>query len=340
MSIETLLTGQAKDLGGGFVVSRLLPSSELKSVGPFIFFDHFGPLEVQPGANHDVRPHPHIGLATVTYLFDGAMMHRDSLGSAQRIEPGAINWMTAGRGIVHSERAPEDLKGKAYGLHGLQLWVALPAAHEETAPEFIHTPAGDMPEFPQDGAEVRVLVGEAFGRTSPVKTFSSTIYLDISLAAGASMNLPALGEELAIYTVQGDIQVDGQALANRALALLAPGQAVAARRQHTGTPGRHRRRQARRALLRLVEFRLQPPRPHRSGRRGLDGAEDGTGAGRERVHPAARPATAGGAAAGRNGRGLSLATAPSLTPASRVRLNVQTMEVDRLPWLESIPAPA
>ena len=235
MSIETLLTGQAKDLGGGFVVSRLLPSSELKSVGPFIFFDHFGPLEVQPGANHDVRPHPHIGLATVTYLFDGAMMHRDSLGSAQRIEPGAINWMTAGRGIVHSERAPEDLKGKAYGLHGLQLWVALPAAHEETAPEFIHTPAGDMPEFSQDGAEVRVLVGEAFGRTSPVKTFSSTIYLDISLAAGASMNLPALGEELAIYTVQGDIQVDGQALANRALALLAPGQAV---RLGASTPAR------------------------------------------------------------------------------------------------------
>ena len=226
MSIETLLTGQARDLGGGFIVSRLLPSSQLRSVGPFVFFDHFGPLEVQPGANHDVRPHPHIGLATVSYLFDGAMMHRDSLGSAQRIEPGAINWMTAGRGIVHSERAPEDLKGKAYGLHGLQLWAALPAAHEETAPEFVHTPAGDIPAHRQDGAEVRVLVGEAFGCTSPVKTFSKTIYLDISLAAGARLSLPPLAEELSIYTVQGDIQVNGQPLVNLTMALLAPGQAV------------------------------------------------------------------------------------------------------------------
>ena len=226
MSIETLLTGQAKDLGGGFIVSRLLPSSELRSVGPFVFFDHFGPLEVQPGASHDVRPHPHIGLATVSYLFDGAMMHRDSLGSAQRIEPGAINWMTAGSGIVHSERAPEDLKGQAYGLHGLQLWVALPAAHEETAPEFVHTPASDIPAFSQNGAEVRLLVGEAFGRTSPVKTFANTIYLDISLAAGAHLSLPPLAEELALYAVQGDIQVDGQTLASRTLALLTPGQAV------------------------------------------------------------------------------------------------------------------
>ena len=235
MSIETLLSGQARDLGGGFIVSRLPPSSQLRSVGPFVFFDHFGPLEVQPGAHHDVRPHPHIGLATVSYLFDGAMMHRDSLGSAQRIEPGAINWMIAGRGIVHSERAPEDLKGKAYGLHGLQLWVALPAAHEETAPEFVHTPAGDISVFSQDGAEVRVLVGEAFGSTSPVKTFANTIYLDISLAAGARLSLPDLAEELAIYTVQGDIQVDGQALANRTLALLTPGQTV---QLGTSTPAR------------------------------------------------------------------------------------------------------
>jgi redox-sensitive bicupin YhaK (pirin superfamily) len=130
-----------KDLGGGFMVRRLLPSAQQQSVGPFVFFDHFGPVTEQPGANHDVRPHPHIGLATVTYLFEGAMMHRDSLGSAQRIEPGAINWMTAGRGIVHSERAPEDLRGTAYVNHGLQLWAALPAEFEETAPGFSHTPA-------------------------------------------------------------------------------------------------------------------------------------------------------------------------------------------------------
>ena len=224
MTIEITLTGQAKDLGGGFMVSRLLPSSQLKAVGPFVFFDHFGPLEVQPGANYDVRPHPHIGLATVTYLFDGAMLHRDSLGSVQRIEPGAINWMTAGRGIVHSERAPEDLRDKAYLQHGLQLWVALPGAQEETAPAFTHTPAQGIPAFSQAGAEVRVLVGQAFGQTSPVKTFSGTVFLDIQLAAGACLSLPPLAEELAVYAVRGDVRIDGEALANRALATLAPGQ--------------------------------------------------------------------------------------------------------------------
>ena len=139
------LTGQDKDLGGGFIVRRLLPAAQRQSIGPFVFFDHFGPLDVTPGASHDVRPHPHIGLATVTYLFEGAVMHRDSLGSSQRIEPGAINWMTAGRGIVHSERTPEDLRQRAYRQHGLQLWAALPLAHEEAAPEFVHTPAAAIP---------------------------------------------------------------------------------------------------------------------------------------------------------------------------------------------------
>ncbi|MDB5868311.1 MAG: Pirin domain protein [Polaromonas sp.] len=223
MSIELRLTGHDKDLGGGFLVSRLLPAAARQSVGPFVFFDHFGPLAVQPGANHDVRPHPHIGLATVTYLFDGAVLHRDSLGSVQRIEPGAINWMTAGCGIVHSERAPEDLKGKAYLQHGLQLWAALPQAHEETAPEFVHTPAADIPVVSQAGSEVRVLIGEAFGQTSPVRTFSKTVYLDIRLDAGARLELPALADELALYLVEGDLAVDGEAVAARTLALLAPG---------------------------------------------------------------------------------------------------------------------
>ena len=139
------LTGQDKDLGGGFIVRRLLPAAQRQSVGPCVFFDHFGPLDVAPGASHDVRPHPHIGLATVTYLLEGAVMHRDSLGSSQRIEPGAINWMTAGRGIVHSERTPDDLRQRAYRQHGLQLWAALPLAHEEAAPEFVHTPAAAIP---------------------------------------------------------------------------------------------------------------------------------------------------------------------------------------------------
>ncbi len=128
MSAALQLTGHAKDLGGGFMVRRLLPSAQKQGVGPFLFFDHFGPVAVSPGGEHDVRPHPHIGLSTVTYLFEGAIMHRDSLGSAQRIEPGAINWMTAGHGIVHSERTPDDLKGKTYTNHGIQLWAALPVS--------------------------------------------------------------------------------------------------------------------------------------------------------------------------------------------------------------------
>lgn len=223
MSIELKLTGHEKDLGGGFLVSRFLPAAARQSVGPFVFFDHFGPITVQPGASHDVRPHPHIGLATVTYLFDGAMLHRDSLGSVQRIEPGAINWMTAGRGIVHSERAPEDLKDKAYLQHGLQLWAALPKAHEETAPDFVHTPASDIPVVSMGASEVRVLIGEAFGHISPVRTFSKTVYLDIRLAAGEHLDLPPMADELAIYGVDGELAVDGEAVAARTLAILTPG---------------------------------------------------------------------------------------------------------------------
>ena len=226
MSMQLKLTGHHKDLGGGFMVRRLLPAAQQQSVGPFIFFDHFGPVTEQPGTNHDVRPHPHIGLATVTYLFEGAMMHRDSLGSAQRIEPGAINWMTAGRGIVHSERAPEDLRGKSYVNHGLQLWAALPKEFEETAPGFSHTPAETIPSTTVDGAAVRILIGEAFGKASPVKTFSKTLYLDVALVAGTPFTLPPLAEQMAIYPVDGDLMVDGEPLAMHTLATLAPGAAV------------------------------------------------------------------------------------------------------------------
>ncbi len=149
-----------------------------------MFFDHFGPITTRPDDNHDVRPHPHIGLSTVTYLFEGAMLHRDSLGSVQRIEPGAINWMTAGRGIVHSERAPDDLRGTTYDIHGLQLWAALPKAHEETDPAFFHTPAAALPAWSQPGIRARVLIGNAFGRQSPVKTFSTTLYVDVAAEPG------------------------------------------------------------------------------------------------------------------------------------------------------------
>ncbi len=226
MTILQQLQGHEKDLGGGFVVRRLLPAAALRSVGPFIFFDHFGPSEELPGANHDVRPHPHIGLATVTYLFDGAMMHRDSLGVTQLIEPGAINWMTAGRGIVHSERKPEHLRDTRHVNHGLQLWAALPLEHEEVEPSFSHTPADAIPECSVGDARVRVLVGEAFGARSPVPALSPTLYLDIWLPAGGRMVLPPLAPEMALYTVESEIEADGAPLAARTMVLLQPGQPV------------------------------------------------------------------------------------------------------------------
>ena len=205
-----LLKGHEKDLGGGFVVRRLLPAAARRAVGPFIFFDHFGPVQVEPDSAHDVRPHPHIGLATVTYLFEGAILHRDSLGSAQLIEPGAINWMTAGRGVVHSERRPEHLRGRSYVNHGLQLWVALPREQEEVAPSFTHTPAAAIPELQLGAVAVRVLLGQAWGARSPVATLSPTLYLDVALPAGAVLELPPLAPELAAYAVQGEVVVDGQ----------------------------------------------------------------------------------------------------------------------------------
>ena len=213
------LTGQNKDLGGGFIVRRLLPHAQRQAVGPFVFFDHFGPFTVEPGSNHDVRPHPHIGLATVTYLFEGAILHRDSLGSEQLIAPGAINWMTAGRGIVHSERGPADLKNVAYVNHGIQLWAALPADFEEVAPEFEHTPAAAIPELTVGDADVRVLIGTAWGRTSPVKTYAPTLYLDIRLPPGGAVDLPALAVEVGVYAIDNGWLLDGKAVAAHTLVL-------------------------------------------------------------------------------------------------------------------------
>lgn len=223
MSPVQLLTPHTKDLGGGFTVRRLLPAARQRSVGPFIFFDHFGPVTQQPEDNHDVRPHPHIGLATVTYMFEGAMMHRDSLGTVQQIEPGAINWMTAGRGIVHSERRPDALKTSTYVNHGLQLWAALPQVQEEAAPAFTHTPANAIPEVIVDGVTVRVLIGEAFGQRSPVATFSPTLYLDIQLPAGAAVHLPVLAQEMAVYAVNGDVALDSDAVLAHTMGVFAQG---------------------------------------------------------------------------------------------------------------------
>ncbi|WHZ11228.1 MAG: Pirin [Burkholderiaceae bacterium] len=220
MNTPLLLTGREHDLGGGLMVRRMLPAMQRQSVGPFVFFDHFGPLTELPEYQHDVRPHPHIGLATVTYLFDGAMVHRDSLGSVQRIEPGAINWMTAGRGIVHSERRPDDLRQRPYLSHGLQLWAALPQAHEEDEPSFVHTPAAVIPELTMGAARVRVLIGEAFGRRSPVATFSNTLYLDVQFSEEGALELPPLAQELAVYAVDGDLRLGAGLLSARTLAVL------------------------------------------------------------------------------------------------------------------------
>lgn len=220
--IQLQLTGHEKDLGGGFLVRRLLPDARQRNVGPFIFFDHFGPAEELPGVNHDVRPHPHIGLATVTYLFDGAMTHRDSLGTEQLIEPGAINWMTAGRGIVHSERRPDHLRDVRFVNHGLQLWTALPLEHEEAEPSFSHTPADAIPEVSVQDARIRVLVGQAFGAASPVPALSRTLYLDLWLPAGGRVELPPLAPEQALYLVEGDLEVDGEPLPLRRMAVLQP----------------------------------------------------------------------------------------------------------------------
>ena len=224
MPATLLLHPHDKDLGGGFKVRRLLPAAQRRSVGPFVFFDHFGPATETPGTAHDVRPHPHIGLSTVTYLFEGAMMHRDSLGMVQEIRPGAINWMTAGRGIVHSERKPEPLRDATFVNHGLQLWTALPVAHEEVEPSFSHTAADEIPALQEQGVAVRVLVGEAFGVRSPVKTLSNTLYLDLALGAGAQFVLPALAPELAIYAVDGDVALDNQPVAQHTMVVLPAGE--------------------------------------------------------------------------------------------------------------------
>jgi len=220
------LAPHPRDLGGGFMVRRLLPSADRRAIGPFVFFDHFGPIDVAPGAHHDVRPHPHIGLATLTYLFEGAIMHRDSTGVVQRIEPGAVNWMSAGRGIVHSERTPKDLLDRAHRTHGLQLWVALPEALEDAAPSFQHLPAASIPRVPVPGATVHVIAGSAFGATSPVATSSPTLalVLDFDVASGQRVALPA-GDaaERALYAVDHPIEVDGVAYDELTMVVLAPG---------------------------------------------------------------------------------------------------------------------
>lgn len=191
---------------GGFEVRRVLPSPALRMVGPFTFFDQMGAAVFGRGEGIDVRPHPHIGLATVTYLFEGEIVHRDSLGSHQPIRPGDINWMTAGRGIVHSERTSQEHRQSGSRLHGFQLWVALPASHEEAAPSFHHHPGETLPERDHRGVTLRVLAGAAYGMTSPVETLSPLFYVDAVMSAGTELALPAESEERAVYVVEGALR--------------------------------------------------------------------------------------------------------------------------------------
>ncbi len=221
-AVELVITSRAKDLGD-FEVRRVLPAAERQRVGPFIFFDHMGPAAFAPGQGVGVRPHPHIGLATVTYLFEGVIRHRDSLGFDQPITPGAVNWMTAGRGIVHSERTPEDLRAQGSRLHGLQAWVALPAEAEESPPSFVHHPPETLPRVRHAGADLTLIAGSAFGVDSPVETASETLYLAGSLEAGAGLEVPQACEERAVYVASGEVEVAGEVLGVGAMAVLRSG---------------------------------------------------------------------------------------------------------------------
>ena len=230
--IKTTLKPKLKELGDGFTVRRALPMITERSVGPWVFFDHFGPVDYNPGQGMDVRPHPHIGLATVTYLFEGEIFHRDSLGNALPILPGAINLMVAGRGIVHSERTRDELRAQGFKLHGLQLWHALPEEEEEREPSFHHYPAGDIPEAKlPGGGQVRVMMGEAFGLISPVRTFSQTLYYEIDLPAGTSVSLPDAPER-AIYMAGGHIQIGDQTCEQYTLTVLNPGEHLITTKDH------------------------------------------------------------------------------------------------------------
>ncbi len=226
-SIALFIRPQEKDLGE-FSVRRVLPARERRMVGPFVFFDHMGPAEFPPGKGIAVRPHPHIGIATITYLFEGEIMHRDSLGFVQPITPGAVNLMVAGSGIAHSERAGSDLDVTSR-LHGIQSWIALPTDREEMAPAFTHYPAAELPDLQLPGARVRIIMGEAYGERSPVATFSRTLYLDIDLHSGAELVLPDTVEELAFYVAEGAVEVDGTAVEAGVMAVACPGKAVALR---------------------------------------------------------------------------------------------------------------
>jgi redox-sensitive bicupin YhaK (pirin superfamily) len=237
MTATLLIDRRAHDLGGGMMVGRVLPYRQRRMVGPFIFFDHLGPMDVPQGASADldVRPHPHIGLSTVTYLYSGAITHRDSVGSLQEIRPGEVNWMTAGSGITHSERL-ETARAHGATMHGIQAWVALPTEHEETAPTFHHHQGADeLPEFHEDGVTGRLIAGSIDGQTASVRTHSPLFYLHWEMNDGARRSLGTDHTERAVYVARGAIEIDGQPLATGQMLVLAPGRAAQIRARGPAT---------------------------------------------------------------------------------------------------------
>jgi redox-sensitive bicupin YhaK (pirin superfamily) len=221
-SIELLVESRERDLGG-FTVRRVLPSVRRRLVGPFVFFDHMGPLSLPPGSGLDVRPHPHIGLATVTYLFEGEIDHRDSLGTFQTIRPGDVNWMLAGQGIVHSERSGAEARRGGARAHGIQSWVALPLEHELAEPRFQHCAGTSIPRVTREGATLEVVAGTAYGAESPVSVLSPTLYVHAELREGARLDIDDGHEERAIYIVEGRARCEGEALLPGTMAVLVPG---------------------------------------------------------------------------------------------------------------------
>lgn len=234
-ALDLVIVPRTRDLGDGFAVRRALPHGRRQMVGPFIFFDHFGPVQFVAGHGMDVRPHPHIGLATVTYLFDGSIMHRDSEGHIQEIKPGAMNLMTAGRGIAHSERTPDVERARGQSMLGLQSWIALPAGREEIAPSFQHFSAETLPIVQDSGFKARIIAGSSFGATSPVDRVSEWFYVEVALDAGATVPLDADHEERAIYVVDGEIEIAGERFEGPRLLIFRPGDRITVR---AGRPSR------------------------------------------------------------------------------------------------------
>ena len=217
--------GRSRDLGG-FVVRRVLPHQDRQMVGPFIFFDHLGPTQFAAGQGIDVRPHPHIALATVTYLFSGSLEHRDSLGTVREIRPGDVNWMTAGTGIAHSERTPRVARAAGENIHGIQSWVALPDGQEDIEPSFVHFPSRLLPRLRIGAVDLAVIAGTAFGVTSPVTTLWPTLYVEANFAQGAALELPTEFEERAVYVVSGELKVGASTLSEGQMAVIGAAQPI------------------------------------------------------------------------------------------------------------------